>query len=93
MEDSLHLVHIIKDGFLLGRGGKEEEAQANAMRTELVKKRKVDKETYGESWTLSTKGREMNALQNYLSDMIDLSKELDANFNCPKIHLMSHWAK
>jgi hypothetical protein len=35
----------------------------------------------------------MNAWQDYNSYEIDLSKELDADFNFPKSHLMSHWAE
>jgi len=35
----------------------------------------------------------MNAWRDYISHKIDISKELDADFNFPKIHLMSHWAK
>jgi len=35
----------------------------------------------------------MNTWRDYISDEIDISKELDADFNCPKIHLMSHWAE
>jgi len=65
----------------------------NALRTELVKKRKVDEETNAETWTLSKKRREMNAWRDYISHEIDVSKELDADFNLPEIHLMSHWVK
>jgi len=35
----------------------------------------------------------MNTWQDYISHEIDVSKELDANFNSPKIHLMSHWVE
>jgi len=35
----------------------------------------------------------MNAWRDYISQEIDICKELDADFNCPKIHLMSHWAE
>jgi hypothetical protein len=35
----------------------------------------------------------MNAWWDYISGEIDISKELDALFNFPKIHLMSHWAE
>jgi len=35
----------------------------------------------------------MNAWWDYISHEIDLSKELDADFNFPKIHLMFHWAE
>ena len=45
MEDALRCFHTFKDGFLLGRAGKKAKVKANALRTELVKKRKVDTET------------------------------------------------
>jgi len=35
----------------------------------------------------------MNAWQDHISHEIDISKQLDADFNFPKIHLMSHWAE
>jgi hypothetical protein len=35
----------------------------------------------------------MNAWRDYISHEIDVSKELHAAFNFPKIHLMSHWAE
>jgi len=35
----------------------------------------------------------MNAWRDYISHEIDISKELDADFNFLKIHLMSHWAE
>jgi len=38
----------------------------------------------------SKKWREMNSWLDYSSHEIDVSKDLDANFNFPKIHLMSH---
>ena len=90
MEDALHHCHTFKDVFILGQAGKMAKAKAYALRTELVMKRKVDKETNAETWTPSKTQREMNAWQDYISHEIDVSKELDANFNFPKIHLMSH---
>jgi hypothetical protein len=57
-----------------------------------VKKRKVDEETHADSWTQSMMCREMNAWREYISNEIDISKEFDADFNFPKIHLMSHSA-
>ena len=68
-------------------------AKANALRTELVKKRKVDEETHSETWTPSKTRHEMNAWRDYISHEIDISKEIDADFHFPQIHLMSHWAK
>jgi len=35
----------------------------------------------------------MNAWRDYISHEIDISKELVADFNFPKIHLISHWAE
>jgi len=66
---------------------------ANALRTELMKKRKVDEETNAGTCMPSKKRHEMNAWQDYISHEIDVSKELDAEFNFPKIHLMSHWVE
>jgi len=93
MEDALHRFHTFKDVFLLGRASKKAKAKANALRMELVKKRMVNEETNAETWTQSKKRREMNAWQDYISHEIDVSKELDADFNFPKIHLMSHWVE
>jgi len=93
MEDVLHCFHTFKDIFLLGRVRKKPKAIANALRTELVKKRKVDEETNAETWTQSKKQRKMNAWRDYISHEIYISKELDADFNFPKIHLVCHWAE
>ena len=65
-------------------------AKDNALTTELVKKRKVDQETNAETWTPSKKRHETNPWRDYISPEIDVFKELDANFNFRKIHLMSH---
>ena len=48
MEVALHHFHTFKDVFLLGRAGKKAKARANALRTDRVKKRKVDNETNAE---------------------------------------------
>jgi len=93
MEDALHHFHTFKDVFLLGRAGKKSKAKANALRTELMKKRKDDKETDAETWTPSKKRREMNAWPDDISHKIHVPKELDVNFHFPRIHLMSHWVK
>jgi len=37
--------------------------------------------------------RDMNALPDHISHEIDISKELDADYNCPKIDLLSHLAE
>jgi hypothetical protein len=85
LEDALHHFHTFNNVFLLARAGKKAKAKANALRKELVKKRKVDKEITAETWTPSKKRREMNAWRDYISHEIDVSKELDAEFNFPKI--------
>jgi len=93
MEDPLHHFHTFKDVFLLGRAGKKVKAKANARRTELVKGRKVDEKTNAQTWTPSEMRREMNAWRDDISNGIDVAKELDADLNFPKIHLMSHWVE
>jgi len=93
MEDALRHVDTMKVVFLLERDGIIPKAIANALRRELVKKQKVDKETTAISWTQSEKWREMNAVRDDISHRIDVSQELDATFNFPKIHLMSHCVK
>ena len=93
MEDALCCSDTFKDVFLLGGAGKKAKAKANALRTELVKKQKVDEETNAETWTPTKKRREMNAWRDYISHEIDVSKEFDADFDFPKIHMMSHWVE
>jgi hypothetical protein len=93
MEDALCRFHTFKDVFLLGRASKQAKAKANALRTELVKKRTVDEETNAETWTPSKMRHEMNAWRDYISLEINVSKALAADFNFPKIHLMSHWVE
>jgi len=93
MEHTLRCVHTFKDVVLLGRAGKKAKAKANALRMELVKKRKADEETNADSWTPSKMQPKMNAWQDYISHEIDISKELDVDFKFPKMHLMSHWAE
>jgi len=92
-EDALHRVHTFRDVFLLGRAGEQAKAKVNALRTDLVKKRKVDEETTAETWTLSKKWREMNVWWDYISHQIDISQEEDADFNFPMIQLMSQWVE
>jgi len=93
MEDALRCFHTFKDVFLLGRGGKKAKAKANALRIELVKKRKVDKESIAETLTPSKQRCEMNAWRDYISHEIDVSKGLDVDFNFPKIDIMSPWVE
>jgi len=93
MEDALHHFHTFTDSFSLGRAGKKVKAKANALRTKLVKKRKVHNKTNAETWTTSKTRREINASQDYISHKIDISKVLDADFNFLKIDLISHWAE
>jgi len=35
----------------------------------------------------------MHAWRDYITHEIDISNEVDADFNFPKIHLLSHWAE
>jgi hypothetical protein len=89
----LHRFHTFKDVFLLGRASKKAKAKANAQRMELPMKRKVDEETNAETWTPSKKWREINPWRDYITHEIDVSKELDADINFPKIHFVSHWVE
>jgi hypothetical protein len=73
-EDALCRFHTFKDVFLLRGAGKKAKAKANALRTELLKKRKVDEETNAETWTLSKKRREMNTWRDYISHEIDVPR-------------------
>jgi len=93
MEDPLRRFHTFKDVFLLRRTGQEAKATAYALRTELMKKRKGDMAANAETWTPSKKRRRMNAWRHYISHGIDVSKELYAYFNFPKIDLMSVWVE
>jgi hypothetical protein len=90
MEDTLHRIHTFKDVFLLGRAGKKAKIKANGLITEIVNKRMVDEETDAETWTPSKMRRKMHAWRDCNSHKIDVSKELHADFNLLKIHLMSH---
>jgi len=85
--------HTFKDVFLLRQAGDKAKAKANAYTTDLVKKRKLNRETNAETWIPSKKRRETNAWQDYISHGIDVSKELDADINVLKIHLRSHWVE
>ena len=93
LEDASCCFHPFKDVFLLGQAGNKAKAKANALRMELVKKQQVDEEINAGTWTPSIKQHEMNAWWDYISHEIDVSKELDADFNFPPIHLMSHWVE
>jgi len=92
-QDTLHRVHTFKEVCLLGRAGKKAKAQANALGAELLSKRKVDDETHPEMWMPSKKWSKMNIRWDDIWHEIEVSKQLDADFNFPKIHLMSHWVK
>jgi len=76
----------------MGQAGKKAMAKANALTTDLVTKRQVDEETHAETWMPSKKRRKMNSCRDHFSHRIDISKELDADFSCWKINLMSHWS-
>jgi hypothetical protein len=74
----------------LGEPAKMAKAKANALRMELVTKRTVDDETHADTWKMSKNRRKMNSWQDYISHKIHVSNKLDARFNFPKIHVMSH---
>jgi hypothetical protein len=93
MDVALCCIHTFNVVLLLGRASEKAKAKGNAPGTELVKKRKVDEETNAETWKPSKKQRQMNTWWDYISHKIDHSKELDADFNFLKIHLMSHWVE
>jgi len=93
MEDTLPHFHRFKDVVLLRRAGNEAKAKANALRMELMEKRKVGKKTYVKTWTPSRKWCEMNAWRDDLSRKIDVSEKFDGDFILPKIHLVSHWVQ
>jgi hypothetical protein len=88
--DTVHRFHTFKEVFLLGRAGKMGKAKAYALKRKLGKKLKVDEETNADTCKESQKWREMNAWREYISHEIDDAKELDADFNFPKILLTSH---
>jgi hypothetical protein len=59
LEEVLRRSHTFQDVVLLRRAGKKAKAEANALRMELMKKGKVDKETLAETWMPSKKQHEM----------------------------------
>jgi len=61
MEDALHRFDTFKDDFSFRRASKKAKGKANALKTELVEKRKVDEETNAETWMPSKKRRKINA--------------------------------
>jgi hypothetical protein len=93
MEDALSRFHTFKDVFLLGRSCKKAKAKPTTLRMELMKTRKVDKERNAATWTTFKQRGEMNDWRDFIRHEIDFSKELDADFNVPNIHLMSHWVE
>jgi hypothetical protein len=93
MEDAWCRLHTFNDVFLLCQAGKKVNAKANALRTELVKKQKVDEKTNAETLTPSKKRREIHSWRNSISHEIDVSKEFDAYVIFLNNHLMSHWVE
>jgi hypothetical protein len=71
------------------KGEGQSQCSENGTREEA----KGRKGTNAETLTPSKKLHEMNAWWAYISHKIDISKELDADFNFPKIHLSSHGAE
>jgi hypothetical protein len=83
MEFVLRHFGTFQDSFSLGRASKKANAKANTLG-------KVDAKTNAETWKPSKKRRKMNSWWDYISHGIDVSKELNADFNCPKTHLITH---
>jgi hypothetical protein len=71
IEDALCSSDTFRDVFLLSQAGKQAKANANALRPELVKKRKVDKEINGETCTLSSMWQKINSSWDCVSHEID----------------------
>ena len=90
IEEALCRFHTFKGVFLLGRASKKAKANANALRSAFVKKRKVDEESNAETWMPSKMWRKLDTWQDYISHEIDVSKELVADLHFPKIHMMCH---
>jgi hypothetical protein len=55
MEDALRHIQTFKDVLVLGRTSTKVKAKADALRTKLVRKRKVDEESHAETWMPSKK--------------------------------------
>jgi len=91
MEDATCYYDTFRDVLLLGWAGNNVKADANAMKTEQVKKRLVDTQTNAETWTPSNMRHELTAWWDNMSHKMDVSSELDAECNCPNSHWMSYW--
>jgi hypothetical protein len=74
MEDTLYHFHTFKIVFLPGHASKTAKTKANVLRTELMQKGKVDKETNAETWTPSKKLNVMKAGRNSISRQIHQQK-------------------
>ena len=86
MQDLLHRVPIFKDLFWHRQTWEMLKAKTNALRTEHMKKWKVDYDTRAEHWTPSNRRCELNACWEYISQKINESKVLDAYINFRKIN-------
>jgi len=91
VEDAVDLFNTFIDILILEQASTKATAKASALKMELMKMRMVHKETNAAGLTLSKKWWEMNTLSDYISYVIDLSKELHADFNYLKIDVMCHW--
>jgi len=81
MGDALSLLHSLKELILLGWAGKKAKAKSNGLRTELVKKCRVDNHTNAGIWVLLKKRHGMIPWLDYISHYIDVAEELDGDFN------------
>jgi hypothetical protein len=93
MVELSHCFDTFNDVFLLRRAGNWMKAKATVPRMEIVNKRMVGEETHADAWAPSKKQREMNTWWDHNRHKIDISQELDSDFNFMKIHFMSHWAE
>jgi len=75
MADDFDGFHTLNYVFLFGRAGIMGKVKVNTLGTELVKKRKVDKETKTATWTLSQKQRETNAGRDYISHEMNIPRQ------------------
>jgi len=90
MEDAVYHFNTFKDVSLLGQASKIAKAKANALTTQLMKKRKVDTATHADTRMPSKMLLENSAWPDSISHKINVSKGLDTDFNIPKFHFRFH---
>jgi len=90
MEDAYRRFPTFKSIFLLWWAGNKAKAKTYALRMELVKKRKVDKVTNPETWTLLNTQDEITPWLGYIIPKENSSMAVDTNVIHQTIHLISH---